>query len=238
MSKPGRSLRIVLTVALLYIKFLASQAYTVTTTNGGSGDVCPPGPQCLGDGKALCINNKCRCQPPEDVGLGHFLCVRSNEVFCAIFNDPTIRGYDGSYSFAPLNCKFKPTHLFVPLCDTSDPDNVRTISETDSCDVKVSAWGTRRRGKSFIRGIDVRFMVLYQGSVYHHLSRIISDATGGVYTFLESTNLAPFGSPTSGPAQNTTIPNVGQIYTEYDHTDNFARIKAEMCGVEVGIRQV
>ncbi|GFN83352.1 hypothetical protein PoB_000985800 [Plakobranchus ocellatus] len=79
-------------------------------------------------------------------------------------------------------------------------------------------------------------MVVYKGTVYHHLTRVISVATSGVYTFSESTNQAVFGLPTTGPAANTTIPDLGVIYTTYDHTDNFARVRADMCGVEVGIR--
>ncbi|RUS73099.1 hypothetical protein EGW08_019143, partial [Elysia chlorotica] len=203
-----------------------------------SGDICPPSPQCLGSGRAACIGTRCKCQAPENLGLGFFLCHRSNEKFCAIFNDPEIMGYDGSTSFAPMSCKFKATHLSIPLCDTTDPENVIVNAAAGSCDIKVTAWGRRRAGKTFIRGVEVRFMIMYHGVIYHHLSRLMSDATNGVYTFRESTNLTPFGLPTTGPAATTVIPGLGRIYSTYDSVDNFGRITAEMCGVEVGIRGV
>ncbi|KAK3783727.1 hypothetical protein RRG08_025350 [Elysia crispata] len=230
--------RCTLFLVLVFVELLGTQAYTVTTTNGVSGDLCPSSPQCLGDGKAICVGTKCRCQAPENLGIGHFLCHRSNEKFCAVFNDPEIRGFDGSTAFAPMSCKFKATHLTLPLCNTSDPDNVVVDHLGGFCDVKVTPWGKRRLGKTYIQGIEVRYMVMYKGIIYHHLSRVIADATGGTYTFQESTNRVPFGLPTTGPAESTVIPDIGRIYTDYDNTDNFARLIAEMCGVEVGIRGV
>ncbi|GFO09285.1 hypothetical protein PoB_003579000 [Plakobranchus ocellatus] len=125
-------------VAVLLGSFWGVKCYNITSTSGASGDVCGDGPQCLGDGTAICVGGRrCKCKRPTFRGFGHFVCRRRREVVCMILNDPLIIGYDGSEAFSPLNCKFKPTHLMMPICDTSDPDHAMPKPEDGSCDVKV-----------------------------------------------------------------------------------------------------
>ncbi|CAG5122477.1 unnamed protein product, partial [Candidula unifasciata] len=208
-------------------------------------NILPPdellGPQCgatrcLAQGLADCVDGECVCQGNNVKGLGNFVCVREDEDFAVIFNDPMVRDFSGGHTKIPLVCKFLATHISTRACTGSTPDNVETVN--GMCDFRFFAWGRRRLGKTFIRGIQVNVMLWVGNDTYFHASRLETEAVNGVYTYTEDGNRNSFGAPPFGDPVVTSVPSLGSIYTQYDHISNFARIIAQPCGIEVGIRGV
>ncbi|XP_012941656.1 uncharacterized protein LOC101846445 [Aplysia californica] len=199
-------------------------------THGKSGVQC-------GENKCLsqvpCKNQKCVC-PYR--GFGTFLCPPHATDFCVIFNDPVIHGFDISRVEVPINNKVLMAHVESHACGATGPQPA--IHEV-GCDTRIFAWGEKRRGKLFIRGLEVKLLAYKGFDVYNHAVRIRAHINAdGKYEFIEEGNRNFFGNLPYGPPVKTNIPGLGEVKTVYNQEDNIAVVDISVCGVTAGIRGV
>lgn len=159
--------------------------------------------------------------------------MQPDELFCAIFNDPMVRSFGAEHVHVPLGMKFLAAHV---LSNTCKRKSSQVVKGKGSCDVRVYAWGGRRKGKTFLKGMEVKIMVTTDKGLYHHAMRVYGEARYGEYKFIENGNKFAFGSGQYGWPVQTDIPNYGFIRTEYDNVHNIAILNVAMCGMVVALR--
>ncbi|KAH9507808.1 hypothetical protein Btru_052912 [Bulinus truncatus] len=223
---------IVIVVCLLIGTFIPCEA--VTASSHGIGPVCGEhtcakhGHCAFKKGERFCVCNR-RYQ-----GIGHFICVQPNEKYCVIFNDPSIKSFDGSHLTAPGEQMTFAAHIAAKPCYKNHEGYV--VTSHGSCDVRVYLWYCRRAGKFFVCGTVVKVILFLNNTVHYHTTRIHAKAKKGHYSFREEGQKYEFGNGQYGDPVVTTVPGLGQIKTVYDRQENFAFVDIAVCGVKVGLR--
>uniref|UniRef100_A0A2C9M5I6 VWFD domain-containing protein n=1 Tax=Biomphalaria glabrata TaxID=6526 RepID=A0A2C9M5I6_BIOGL len=211
------------------------EAKTITS-NGGVGPLCGAH-TCATNAICSSRQGETSCVCDRDYrGIGSFVCVPENDNYCAIFNDPSVKSFDGSHVQVPGEQMTFAAHIGTKLCYRNDKGAI--VTAAGSCDVRVYVWYCRRRGKFFTCGMLVKVMVFNNSTVKHHTTRIYGEASQGRYIFKEEGQRCEFGNGLFADPIETEVAGIGRIKSAYNYSNNFAFLDVGVCGIKVGLRPV